>query len=58
MEAEEMIRAAGGKVSGSVTKKTSYLLAGSDGGSKLQKAEELKVKIITEPDLYEFIAIK
>ena len=50
MEAEEMIRAAGGKVSGSVTKKTSYLLAGSDGGSKLQKAGELSVKIISESE--------
>ena len=58
MEAEEMIRAAGGKVSGSVTKKTSYLLAGSDGGSKLQKAGELNVPVIAESDLFKVLKTK
>src|SRR4051794_7744755 len=44
----ELIRARGGKVSGSVSKKTSYLLAGDDGGSKLEKARKLGVRILNE----------
>jgi len=46
--AKALIEAAGGKVSGSVSKKTSYVLAGEDAGSKLDKARELGVKIIDE----------
>lgn len=45
-EASELITSYGGKVSSSVSKKTSYLLAGADGGSKLQKANNLGVEII------------
>ncbi len=45
-EASELISSHGGKVSSSVSKNTSYLLAGVDGGSKLQKAEKLGVEII------------
>ena len=45
-EASEMIKARGGKVSSSVSKKTSYVLAGEEAGSKLTKAQELGVKII------------
>lgn len=40
----------GGKVSGSVSKKTSFVLAGEEAGSKLTKAEELGVKIIDEEE--------
>jgi DNA ligase (NAD+) len=47
-EAEQKILAAGGKVSGSVSKKTSYVLAGEEAGSKLEKAKELGVPVIDE----------
>ena len=47
-EAEEAIRAAGGKVAGSVSKKTDYLVAGESAGSKLAKAQELGVPILDE----------
>ncbi len=54
-EAKEMIEAAGGKVSGSVSKKTSYVVAGEEAGSKLAKAQELSIPIIDEPKLLELI---
>ncbi len=47
-EASAKIEAAGGKVSGSVSKKTSYVLAGAEAGSKLEKAKELGVAVIDE----------
>jgi DNA ligase (NAD+) len=47
-EAEQKILAAGGKVSGSVSKKTSYVLAGEEAGSKLEKARALAVPVIDE----------
>ncbi len=47
-EAEQKILAAGGKVSGSVSKKTSYVLAGEEAGSKLEKAQSLGVPVIDE----------
>lgn len=47
-EAAEMIENRGGKVSGSVSKKTNYVLAGTEAGSKLDKAEKLGVEIIDE----------
>jgi DNA ligase (NAD+) len=47
-EAAEMIRAKGGKVSGSVSAKTTYLLAGEEAGSKLDKAQKLGVKVLNE----------
>lgn len=50
-EFKELIEQAGGKVSGSVSKKTSYLLAGDNAGSKLIKAKELGVTVLTETDL-------
>jgi DNA ligase (NAD+) len=49
-EAEQKILAAGGKVSGSVSKKTSYVLAGAEAGSKLDKARELGVPVIDEAE--------
>ena len=55
-EAGEYITSHGGKVSSSVSKNTSFLLAGADGGSKLQKAEKLGVPIISLDDLNAMIA--
>lgn len=55
-EAAELITANGGKVSGSVSKKTTYLLAGEAAGSKLTKAQDLGVKVITEDDLKTMIS--
>ncbi len=52
-EATALIEAAGGKVSGSVSKKTDFVLAGAEAGSKLDKAQELGVKIINEAEFKE-----
>jgi DNA ligase (NAD+) len=49
-EAAEIIRSLGGKVSGSVSAKTTYLLAGEEAGSKLEKAEKLGVEVLSEDD--------
>ena len=54
-EASEIIEKFGGKTSGSVSKKTSYVLAGEEAGSKLTKAEELGVKVLTETEFDEMI---
>ena len=49
-EISELILARGGKVSGSVSKKTSFVLAGEDAGSKLEKAKKLGVRVLDEPE--------
>lgn len=54
-EASNIIESFGGKTSASVSKKTSYVLAGEDAGSKLVKAQNLGVKIITEKEFEEMI---
>ena len=54
-DAKSRIEAAGGRVSGSVSKKTSYLVAGEDAGSKLDKAKELKVPVIDQAELLEML---
>jgi len=54
-EATRLIETAGGKVSGSVSRKTSYVIAGADAGSKLARAEELGVAVISEEDLLRMI---
>jgi DNA ligase (NAD+) len=50
-QAKKMIEEAGGRVSGSVSKKTDYVVAGSDAGSKLDKAKELGVAVIDEKEM-------
>lgn len=54
-EASEIIENFGGKTSGSVSKKTSYVLAGEDAGSKLSKAQSLDIPVITEAQFEEMI---
>ena len=49
-EAGEMIEKRGGKASGSVSKKTTYVVAGENAGSKLQKAQELGIPVLTEDE--------
>ncbi len=54
-EAKEKIEAAGGKVTGSVSKKTDYVVAGDEPGSKIDKARELGVPVIGESDLLDML---
>jgi DNA ligase (NAD+) len=54
-EMEELVKRYGGKVSGSVSKKTNYLIAGENAGSKLTKAEELGTMILTESEFLEML---
>ncbi|MGZ8269966.1 MAG: NAD-dependent DNA ligase LigA [Methylophilus sp.] len=55
-QAQAKIEAAGGKVSGSVSKKTNYVVAGADAGSKLEKAQTLGVSVIDEDQLFALLA--
>jgi len=54
-EAKKIIESAGGKVNASISAKVNYLVAGDDAGSKLEKAQKLNLKIITESELLSFI---
>ena len=53
--AEGMIEARGGKAAGSVSKKTTYVVAGEDAGSKLRKAQELGISVLTEDEFAELL---
>ena len=52
---KEFIESKGGKVSGSVSAKTTYVLAGEGGGSKRDKAEQLGVPVIDEAELHRML---
>ena len=52
-EATELIERAGGRVTGSVTKKTDYVVVGADAGSKLTRAQELGTPVLSEAELLE-----
>ena len=54
-EASDLIEKLGGKTSGTVSKKTNYVLAGEEAGSKLTKAENLGIKIISEKEFEEMV---
>jgi len=54
-EATQMIESFGGKVSGSVSKKTSYVVVGENAGSKEKKAKDLGITILTEDDIWEML---
>ena len=54
-QAGELIEKHGGKVSGSVSKKTNYLVAGENAGSKLTRAQSLEINVINEETLLEMV---
>jgi DNA ligase (NAD+) len=55
-EAKKTIQLAGGKVTGSVSSKTDFLVAGEKAGSKLTKAEKLEVTVLDEPGLRKLLS--
>ena len=57
-EAAEIVQQHGGKVSGSVSKKTDYVVVGTDPGSKYDKAKELGVTILTEPEFEKLLGLR
>ena len=57
-QAKDLIIAAGGRVSGSVSKKTDFVVAGSAAGSKLQKAEQLGVAVIDEETFKKMLSVR
>ena len=57
-EAKEKLRKLGASVSGSVSKNTDYVVAGEEAGSKLEKAQELGVKILSEKEFLKLTAFK
>jgi DNA ligase (NAD+) len=57
-EAGELVQQHGGKISGSVSKKTDYVVVGTDPGSKYDKAKELGVPVLTEPEFEKLLGLK
>ncbi len=57
-EIEKLIKDLGGKAAGSVSKKTDYLVCGEDAGSKLEKAKELGVKVLSEGEFLKLVGRK
>ena len=57
-DAKKLIETAGGKVIGSVSKKTSYVVAGDDPGSKFDKAQQMGVPVVNEEQLLDLIKVE